>query len=104
MTRTKKHEHQEQAEGASLDRVLRELPRDDGETQPTATSSNDPRPPGLEPQPGADLEPMPRERSSDEHNSLDLQRPIKDTYLAMTRLLIRLRKPEELLKLHLKTL
>ena len=53
--RKENHEHQEQAEGASLDRILRELPRDDGETHPTASSSNDPRPPCLEPQLGADL-------------------------------------------------
>jgi hypothetical protein len=45
---------------------------------------------------------MPRERSSNEQSSHDLQMPIKDTALAMQRLLIRLRKPEELLKLHLK--
>ena len=88
--RKEKHDHQEQAEGASPDRVLHELPRDDGETHPTASSSNDPRPPGLEPQLGADLEPMPRERSSTEQSAHDSQMPIKDTSLAMKRLLIRL--------------
>ena len=45
---------------------------------------------------------MPRERSSIEQSSHDSSVPIKDTSLAMKRLLFRLRKPEELLKLHLK--
>ena len=45
---------------------------------------------------------MPCERSGIEQISHDVSVPIKDTSLAMKRLLIRLRKPEELLKLHLK--
>jgi len=45
---------------------------------------------------------MPRERSSTEQSSYDSPMPIKDTSLAMKRLFVRLRKPEELLKLHLK--
>jgi len=45
---------------------------------------------------------MPRERSGTDLSSHDSSVPIKDTSLAMKRLLMRLRKPEELLNLHLK--
>ena len=89
-------------EGASPDRVLHDLHREDGETHLVASSSQDPRPPGLELQPGAGLEPMPRERSSIEQSLPLAPMTIKDTSLAMRRLLFRLKKREELLKLHLK--
>ena len=87
-----KQEPREHGEGVSPDRVLHDLPQDDGETHPTASSSNDPRLPGLEPHPGADLEPLPRGQSSIEQSSHDSSVPITDTSLAMKRLLIRLRK------------
>jgi hypothetical protein len=52
---------------------------------PTASSSNESRPPGLEPLLGADLEPMPRERSVIEQTSHDSSVHIKDTSLATKR-------------------
>ena len=72
------------------------------EVHPGAPSSSAPAPPGLEPQSGASLDTMPRERPTITTQSPDITVPLKDTYIVMQRLLNRLRNSTELLKLHLK--
>ena len=79
------------AEGASPDRVLSDLPHEDGEIHPAASSSQDPRPPGLEPQLGAGPDSMPRERSTTESRLSDVLASVKGTSLVMRRLMTRLK-------------
>ena len=62
----------------------------------------DPRPPGLEPQPVACPDTMPRERPEIETQPMEVLVPQKDTSAAMKGLLNRLRNSSELLQLHLK--
>ena len=81
----------------SPDRVLAgPLPEGEGQ-HPGATSSNDPRPPGLEPHPGvADDDSMPRERPAE-----NLQKPKEPTSVVL-KIHNRRRILGELLKLHLE--
>ena len=88
------------AEGTSLDRVLVDPLLVYEEVHHNASSSADPRPPGLEPQLGAGLDTMPRERPAIEIQPSEVLVHLKDTSIAMQRLLNRLRNPTELLKLH----
>ena len=71
------------AAGTSLDRVLADpLPVDD-EVHPGASSSSDPRPPGLEPQLGAGLDTMPRERPAVGTQPMEVIAPQTYTSAAM---------------------
>ena len=90
------------AEGASLDRVFVDpLPLDE-EVHIGASSSSNLGPPGLEPQLGAGLDTMPRERPAIETQSPEVLVLQKGTSTDTQRLLVRLRNPAELLKLHLR--
>ena len=76
-------------EGISLDRVLPDSHHEVGENHPTASSSTDPRPPGLEPQLGSGPDTMPRERPALETQPMEVSVPQKDTSAAMKRLVNR---------------
>ena len=89
---TKPPKDSSSAEGASLDRVLVDPLPVDEEVHPNASSSSDPRPPGLEPQLGAGLDTMPRERPAIETQPMDVPVPKKkDTSSSMNRLINRLK-------------
>jgi hypothetical protein len=71
------------AEGTSLDRVLVDPLLVDVVVHPNASSSSDPRPPGLEPQLGAGPDTMPRERPVLGTQLMEVLVPKKDTSAAM---------------------
>ena len=89
-------------EGASLDRVLVDPLLVDEEVHIGASSSSALGPPGLEPQSGAGLDTMPRERPATTIQSPDVPVLQKDNSIAMRKLLNRLRNSTELLNFHLK--
>ena len=62
------------AKGTSRDRVLVDPLLADDEVHPNASSSSDPRPPGLEPQLGAGPDAMPRERPAMETQPIQSSR------------------------------
>jgi len=90
------------AAGTSPGRVLADPLPVYAEIHPGASSSSDTRPPGLELQPGAGPDTMPRERPTVGTQPMEVPVPQKDTSAAMKRLFNRFRNFSELLKLHLK--
>ena len=85
------------APSVSPDRVLAGPPLEGEGQHPGATSSEDPRPPGLEPPPGVSTDDSaPRERPEG-----SLQKP-KGPTAPMLKMHSRLRNPADLLKWHLK--